>query len=111
MNILKIVRFKIIEKNPMKMAVITERLNVAKIFSSQDFLEKLPIIKSREVLAINGPLRFPLNDKSAGIINNNTRKLSNGRIKIERTNPAKISPTIETISDGKVSLTIVPLES
>jgi hypothetical protein len=110
-NNLKTVRFRIIEKKPMKKAVIIERLYVAKTFSNHDFLEKLPIIKSRDVLAINGPLKLPLNDRRAGIISNNARKLLNGKIRIESTNPAKRSPTIETISEGKVSLTIVPLES
>ncbi|MBA7638264.1 hypothetical protein ES703_45917 [subsurface metagenome] len=47
----------------------------------------------------------------ASIIRISIRKLSKVTIKIERTIPAKISPTIETISDGKVSLTILPFVS
>lgn len=111
MNNLKKARFKIIEKKPMNKPVIIESVYVAKTFSIQDLLEKAPIIKSREVLAIKGPLKLPLNDKSAGIINIKTRKLSNGKISSERTIPAKISPIIDISSDGKVSLTIFPLVS
>lgn len=95
----------------MKIAVIIERVYVARTFSIQDLLEKLPITRSRDVLAMNGPLKLPLKDRRAGIINNKTRKLSKGRIKSDKTIPANRSPTIETTSDGKVSLIILPLES
>ena len=105
------VKFKSIVNNPIKNAVIIERIYVANTFSNQDLLEKLPIIKSREVLAINGPLKLPLKDKRAGIIRIKTGKLLKGRIKIESTMPAKISPIIDIISEGKVSLIIFPLES
>jgi hypothetical protein len=110
-NNLKKAKFRIIEKIPMKIAVIIESVKVARTFSVKDLLEKFPITKSREVLAINGPLKFPLKDKSAGIINIKTRKLSNGKISKERIIPARISPIIETSSDGKVSLIILDLES
>ena len=95
----------------MKIAVIIAKTNVANTFSIHDLLEKFPIIKSREVLAIKGPLKFPLNDRRAGIINIKARKLSNGRIKRERIMPARISPIIDIVSDGKVSLTILPFVS
>ena len=95
----------------MKIAVIIAKINVANTFSIHDLLEKSPIIRSRDVLAIKGPLKFPLNERRAGIININARKLSNGKIKIERIIPARISPIIDNVSDGKVSLTILPLES
>ena len=88
-----------------------ESMYVAKTFSIQDLFEKFPITRSRDVLAMNGPLKLPLRDKRAGIINIKTIKLSKGRIKSDKTIPAKRSPTIETISDGKVSLTILLLES
>ena len=95
----------------MKIAVIIAKINVANTFSIHDLLVKSPIIKSREVLAIKGPLKFPLNERRAGIININARKLSNGKIKTERIIPARISPIIDIVSDGKVSLTILPLVS
>ena len=88
-----------------------ESMYVAKTFSIQDLFEKSPITRSRDVLAMNGPLKLPLRDKRAGIINIKTIKLSKGRIKSDKTIPANRSPTIETISDGKVSLTILLLES
>ncbi|KKL95239.1 hypothetical protein LCGC14_1856600 [marine sediment metagenome] len=91
--------------------MIIERVYVANTFSNQDLREKLPIIKSREVLAINGPLKLPLKDRRAGIIKIKTKKLSKGKIKIESTKPAKISPIIDITSDGKVSLIIFSLES
>ncbi len=96
---------------PIKIAVIIDRTYVANTFSNQDLREKLPIIKSREVLAINGPLKLPLKDRRAGIIKIKIKKLVKGKIKIESTTPAKISPIIETTSEGKVSLIIFPLES
>lgn len=95
----------------MKIAVIIAKTNVANTFSIHDRLVKTPIIKSREVLAIKGPLKFPLNERRAGIININARKLSNGKIKKERIIPARMSPIIDIASDGKVSLTILPLVS
>ncbi len=110
-NNLKKTKFKIREKKPIKKAVMIESEYVARTFSSQDLLENAPITKSREVLAIKGPLKLPLRDKRAGIINIKTIKLAKRIIKSERIIPAKISPMIETISDGKVSLTILPLES
>ncbi len=108
---LKKVKFKRREKIPMKNAVIIESEYVARTFSNHDFLENAPIIKSRDVLAINGPLKLPLRDKRAGTINIKTRKLANRIIKSDRIIPARRSPTIETTSDGKVSLTILPLVS
>ena len=105
------VKSKSTVNNPIKIAVIIDRTYVANTFSNQDLREKLPIIKSREVLAINGPLKLPLKDKRAGIIKIKTRKLLKGRIKIESIKPAKISPIIDIISEGKVSLIIFPLES
>jgi len=105
------VKFKTTLNNPIKIAVIIERVYVANTFSNQDLREKLPIIKSREVLAINGPLKLPLKDKRAGIIKIKTKKLSKGKIKIESIKPANISPIIDITSDGKVSLIIFPLES
>lgn len=68
-------------------------------------------MKSLDVLAIKGPLRLPLNDNNAGMININIEKLSKGRIKSVRTIPAAIPPTSETISEGRVSLMISNLES
>ena len=111
MNNLKITKFKKIERSPIEKAVIIESVYVANTFSIQDLFEKSPMMKSREVLAIKGPLKFPLNDKRAGINNIKTRKLSKGIIKSESTIPAKRSPIMDTISDGTVSLTILPLES
>ena len=96
---------------PIDIAVIKASTYVANMFSNHDFKLKSPIIKSLEVLAIKGPLKFPLSESKAGIIRISIRKLSKETIKIERTIPAKISPTIETISDGKVSLTIFPFVS
>ena len=97
--------------NPINIAVIIERVNVASTFSPHVLPEKFPIIMSRDVLAMKGPLKLPLRVSRAGIINIRTRKLLNGNIKKVRTNPAKRSPKIEIISDGKVSLTIFPLVS
>jgi hypothetical protein len=108
---LKNKKFNNIEKIPIIIAVIIANRKVAKVFSIQDFLEKFPIMRSREVLAIKGPLRFPLNERSAGIIKIRAIKESKGIIKRERIIPAKISPIIETDSDGKVSLIILPLVS
>jgi len=108
---LKKARFKRREKMPIKKAVIIESEYVAKTFSNHDLLENAPITKSREVLAMNGPLKLPLKDKRAGTINIKTRKLAKRIIKSDRIIPAKRSPTIETISDGKVSLTILALVS
>ncbi|MBA7531637.1 hypothetical protein ES705_23852 [subsurface metagenome] len=96
---------------PIVIAVIKASTYVANMFSNHDFKLKSPIIKSLEVLAIKGPLKFPLSESKASIIRISIRKLSKVTIKIERTIPAKISPTIETISDGKVSLTILPFVS
>ena len=100
-------RFKKILRIPITIAVIKASTYVANMFSAHDFKLNSPIIKSLEVLAIKGPLKFPLSESKAGIIRISIRKLSKEIIKIERTIPAKISPTIETISDGKVSLTIL----
>ena len=108
---LKRVKFKTREKIPIKKAVIIERVYVARTFSIHDLFEKLPITRSRDVLAMKGPLKLPLRDNKAGIINNKTIKLSKGKIKSDKTIPARRSPTMETISDGKVSLTIFLLES
>jgi hypothetical protein len=108
---LKKAKFNIREKRPIKNAVIIESKYVARTFSIQDLLENAPITKSREVLAMNGPLKLPLRDKRAGTINIKTRKLVNCIITSDRIIPAKISPMIDIISDGKVSLTICPLVS
>jgi len=104
-------RFNTTEKMLMINAVIIAKIKVAKIFSNQDLLEKFPIIRSREVLAIKGPLRFPLKERSAGIIRMRATNESKGIIKSERIIPANISPIIETDSDGKVSLIILDLVS
>ena len=96
---------------PIANAVNNDNNNVANTFSSQDFLLNSPIIKSLEVRAMKGPLKLPLRDNSAGMIRINKRKLLNETIKRESMIPARISPTIETISDGNVSLTILPLVS
>jgi len=98
-------------KTPIANAVNNDKDNVAKTFSTHDFLLNSPIMKSLEVRAIKGPLKLPLRESKAGIIRINRRKLLNETIKRVRTIPAKISPTIETISDGNVSLTILPLVS
>jgi hypothetical protein len=98
-------------KIPIANAVNNDRDRVARTFSNHDFLLNSPIIKSREVRAMKGPLKFPLRDNKAGIIKINKRKLLNETINRERTIPARISPTMETISDGKVSLMILPLVS
>ena len=98
-------------KTPIAKAVNNAKDNVANTFSNQDFLLNSPIIKSLEVRAINGPLKLPLRESKAGIIRINKRKLLNETIKRESTIPAQISPTIETISEGKVSLTILLLVS
>ena len=98
-------------KIPIANAVNNDKANVAKTFSNHDFLLNSPIMKSLEVRAINGPLRLPLRESKAGIIRINRRKLLNETIKRESTIPARISPTMETISDGNVSLTILPLVS
>jgi len=108
---LKNKKFNKIEKIPIIIAVIIANRKVARVFSIQDLLEKFPIMRSREVLAIKGPLRFPLNERSAGMIRIRAIKESKGIIKRERIMPAKISPIIETDSDGKVSLIILPLVS
>ncbi len=98
-------------KTPIANAVNNDKDNVANTFSNHDFLLNSPIMKSLEVRAINGPLKLPLRESKAGIIRINRRKLLNETIKRESTIPAKISPTMETISDGNVSLTILPLVS
>ena len=98
-------------KTPIASAVNNDRANVAKTFSNHDFLLNSPIMKSLEVRAINGPLKLPLRESKAGIIRINRRKLLNETIRRESTIPARISPTMETISDGNVSLTILPLVS
>ncbi len=98
-------------KTPIANAVNNDKDNVANTFSNHDFLLNSPIMKSLEVRAINGPLKLPLRDNKAGIIRINKRKLLNEIIKRESTIPARISPTMETISDGKVSLMILPLVS
>ncbi len=98
-------------KTPIANAVNNAKDNVANTFSNHDFLLNSPIIKSREVLAINGPLKLPLRESKAGTIKINKRKLSNETINRDSTIPARISPTMETISEGNVSLTILPLVS
>ncbi|MBA7545608.1 hypothetical protein ES705_37977 [subsurface metagenome] len=105
------VKFRSTVNKPIKIAVTIERAYVANTFSNQDLREKLPIIKSLDVLAINGPLKLPLKDKRAGIIKIKTKKLLKGKIKIESIKPAKISPIMDIISEGRVSLIIFPLES
>jgi len=97
--------------NPIAIAVIKASAYMASTFSNHDFKLNSPIIKSLDVLAIKGLLKFPLSESKAGIIRISIRKLSKETIKIERTIPAKIFPTIETISDGKASLTILPFVS
>ncbi len=92
-------------------AVIIESIIVANTFSAQDLLEKSPIIKSRVVLAMKGPLISPLRESNAGTINIKIRKLLKGRIKNERTIPARRAPIMEMISEGKISLMSLPLES
>ena len=96
-------------RKPIRMAVTIERDKVASMFSSQLFLLNSPIIKSLAVLAINGPLILPLKDNNAGMIRINIAKLLNGRINNESRIPARTPPIIETNSEGKVSLTILPL--
>jgi len=98
-------------KTPIANAVNKDKDNVANTFSNHDFLLNSPIMKSLEVRAINGPLKLPLRDSKAGIIRIKRRKLLKETIKRESTIPANISPTMETISDGNVSLTILPLVS
>ncbi len=90
---------------PIRTAVTSESKYVANTFSIQDFLLNSPIIKSLDVLAIKGPLRLPLNDSKAGTIKIKTKKLSNGSIKSVKTIPARILPIMETVSEGKTSLT------
>jgi len=98
-------------KAPIAYAVINDKDRVANTFSSQDFLLNSPIMKSLEVRAMNGPLKLPLRDNRAGIMRINKRKLLNETINRDSTIPAKRSPTMETNSEGKVSLTILPLVS
>jgi len=98
-------------KTPIANAVNNDKANVANTFSNHDFLLNSPIMKSLDVLAVKGPLKLPLRESKAGIIRINKRKLLNETIKRESTIPARISPTMETISDGKVSLMILPLVS
>ena len=105
------VKFKSKVKRPIKLAVIIERTYVANTFSNQDLREKVPMMRSLDVLAIYGPLKLPRKERRAGTIKIKTKKLLKGKIKIESTKPAKISPIIDIISDGKVSLIILPLES
>ena len=95
----------------MQEAVIADKISVALTFSSHDLLLKSPIIRSREVLAINGPLMFPRKDNKAGIIRIRIIKLLKGRINKVRTTPADKDPIMEMISEGTVSLIIFPLES
>ena len=52
----------------MANAVKSDNEKVAKTFSNHDLKLNSPIIKSREVRAIKGPLKFPLSDNRAGII-------------------------------------------
>jgi hypothetical protein len=94
---------------PIAMAVKNASVKVAATFSNHDFLLNSPMIKSREVLAIKGPLKLPLSDNKAGMINIKRIKLSNGIIRSESIIPAKISPIIDTISEGNVCLTILSL--
>ena len=103
--------FIIIPNIPINKAVIIDNVSVADTFSIQDFLLSPPIIKSFDVRAINGPEIFPLKDNKAGIISIRIIKLLKGKINRISIIPAKISPIIETISEGNVSLTILPLES
>jgi len=101
--------FKKMLSNPIKNAVTIDRVKVASIFSNKALPLNSPTIKSREVLAINGLLIFPLNDNNAGMIRIKTKKLLNGSIKRESRIPARTPPIIEMISEGKVSLTMVAL--
>jgi len=82
--------------------VTIESESVASIFSNKLCLLNSPTIKSREVLAIYGPLILPLKDNNAGIIRIKTIKLLNGSIKSKSRIPARIPPIIEMISEGKV---------
>ena len=102
---------KIKLNNPIITAVINERKYVASTFSIQDLALKSPIIKSLAVLAMKGLVIFPLKESKAGIIIKRMRTLSNGKIRKVSTIPAKISPTMETISEGNVCLTILPFLS
>jgi len=103
--------FKKILKIPINIAVIKPKTYVAKVFSNQVLRLNSPIIKSLAVLDMKGAVMFPLNENNGGMINISREKLLKGNIKRVRIIPAKISPRIETISDGNVSLTIVPLVS
>ncbi len=105
------VKFKRKVKTPIKIAVIIERTYVANTFSNQDLREKVPIMRSLDVLAINGPLKLPRRERRAGTIKIKIKKLLKGKIKIESTKPAKISPIIDMTSDGKVCLISFFLES
>jgi hypothetical protein len=69
------------------------------------------MMRSLAVLAINGPDKLPLKDNNAGTIIIKTMKLLKGKIKISKIIPAIISPKIETISEGKVSIIIFPIDS
>ena len=104
-------KFNKIVAIPIREAVTIEREKVAKILCNKFHLLNSPTIKSRDVLAMKGPLKLPLKERRAGIIRIKRIKLSNGRIKTVRTIPASISPTIEIISEGNVCLTIFPFES
>ena len=104
-------KFKITLKNPIKIAVTSPKTYVANVFSKNDLRLNSPIIKSLAVLETNGAVIFPLNENNGGMININREKLLKGNIKRVRIIPAKISPTIEIISNGNISLTILPLVS
>lgn len=112
-KILIIKIFNIIQNTPIKKPVTKDKANVANVFSNNDFLLNSPIMKSLEVLAIKGPLRFPLRDNKAGTIIIKKRKLLKGNINIKSIIPAKISPMMEIISEVNVSLMILlfPLDS
>ena len=74
-DILNRTLFNKIVKNPINTAVIMDKVYVARTFSVHDFLLNSPRIMSFDVLAMNGPLIFPLRDNKAGIINMRMRKL------------------------------------
>ena len=96
---------------PIMLDVANDNVNVANMFSDQDLKLNSPIIRSREVLAIKGPLIFPRIDNKAGIMRMRMGKLSKFKIKIDNMTPARRSPMMETISEGNTSLIIFPLVS
>jgi hypothetical protein len=96
---------------PIRIEVIIDKIRVANIFCSHVPLLKSPIMRSFPVLAMKGPLILPLKERMAGTIKMSTEKDLKGNINIVRITPAKIEPIMEMISEGKVSLIILILES